>query len=52
MFFAKYDIDGDGELDGLEGGRLLDDIDRECVDVENRPKSGREARDLRSARIG
>lgn len=52
MFFAKYDLDGDGTLDTMEGGMLLDDIDTSKVDADNeRPLSGREARDLRSARI-
>jgi len=52
MFFAKYDLDGDGTLDGMEGGLLLNDIDSSQVDADNeRPLSGREARDIRSARI-
>ena len=32
MFFAKYDVDGDGEFSMDEGEKLIDDLDHDRVD--------------------
>ena len=33
MFFAKYDVDGDGEFSMEEGGKLIDDLDHDRIDA-------------------
>ena len=33
MFFAKYDVDGDGEFSMEEGGKLIEDLDNDRIDV-------------------
>ena len=32
MFFAKYDVDGDGEFSMEEGGKLIEDLDNDRID--------------------
>lgn len=32
MFFAKYDVDGDGEFSMEEGGKLIEDLDADRID--------------------
>ena len=33
MFFAKYDVDGDGEFSYEEGGKLIEDLDNDRIDM-------------------
>jgi len=41
MFFAKYDVDGDGEFSMEEGANLIEDLDNDRIDnVAERPKTG------------
>ena len=39
MFFAKYDVDGDGEFSMEEGGKLIEDLDNDRIDVGVRKNS-------------
>ena len=32
MFFAKYDVDGDGEFSYEEGQQLIEDLDNDAID--------------------
>ena len=32
MFFAKYDVDGDGEFSMEEGANLIEDLDNDRID--------------------
>ena len=42
MFFAKYDVDGDGEFSYEEGQQLIEDLDNDMIDQgPARPASGR-----------
>ena len=42
MFFAKYDVDGDGEFSYEEGQQLIEDLDNDMIDSgPARPASGR-----------
>lgn len=56
MFFARYDQDGNFVLTSEETNKILTDINQGKVDkpvtsAETRPRSGKEARSARSARI-
>lgn len=53
MFFSRYDRDGNFEFDARETVKILDDLDHDRVDrpASMRPRSGKEARSARSARI-
>ena len=54
MFFARYDKDGNFVFTTDETNQILDDINHGRVDApisSSRPKSGKEARSARSARI-
>ena len=33
MFFAKYDVDGDGEFSYEEGQQLIEDLDNDMIDM-------------------
>ena len=35
MFFAKYDVDGDGEFSYEEGQQLIEDLDNDAIDGVN-----------------
>jgi len=39
MFFAKYDLDGDGIFNFEEGLQIMDDLENDKIDTENRPPS-------------
>eukprot|EP00094_Tigriopus_californicus_P009732 TCALIF_09381-PA protein Name:"Similar to PKD2 Polycystin-2 (Bos taurus)" AED:0.09 eAED:0.09 QI:23/1/1/1/0.9/0.90/11/108/699 len=56
MFFSRYDKDGKFEFNSDQTNEILDALDdeseeEETIENEPRPKSGKEARALRSARI-
>ena len=35
MFFAKYDVDGDGEFSYEEGQQLVEDLENDMIDQVN-----------------
>ena len=37
MFFAKYDVDGDGEFSYEEGQQLIEDLDNDMIDMVRHP---------------
>ena len=37
MFFAKYDVDGDGEFSYEEGQQLIEDLDNDMIDMVSDP---------------
>ena len=37
MFFAKYDVDGDGEFSYEEGQQLIEDLDNDMIDMVRDP---------------
>jgi len=42
MFFAKYDVDGDGIFSWDEGAQIINDLDSDRIDADARPKSSKE----------
>ena len=34
MFFAKYDVDGDGEFSYEEGQQLVEDLENDMIDAQ------------------